>query len=136
MRYVPYEALGEEPNIIVDGPANAHTRITLSHWPYSPTAVALREDLSAQIVFRYLNESQWRVEADAVSNNHFDEDGLVSIFSILNPEAAQNQRDLLTDIAAAGDFGTYRYRNAARTTFVLSAFADADISPLDPGIFN
>jgi hypothetical protein len=101
-----------------------------------PTPVALREDLSAQIVFRYLNEREWRVEADAVSNNHFDEDGLVSVYSVLNPEAAQNQKDLLIDIAAAGDFATYRFRNAARTTFVLSAFADADISPLDPGIFK
>jgi len=136
MRYVPYEALGNEPNIIVDGPANSHTLITLSHWPYSPTPAALREDLSAQIVFRYLNEPEWQVKAEAVSNNHFDEDGLVSVYSMLNPEAAQNWKELLIDIAAAGDFGTYRFREAARTTFVLSAFADADVSPLDPGIFK
>jgi hypothetical protein len=136
MRYVPYEALGNEPNIVVDGPANSHTLITLSHWPFSPTPAELREDLSAQIVFRYLNEPEWQVKAEAVSNNHFDEDGLVSVYSILNPEAGQKWKELLIDIAAAGDFGTYRFREAARTAFVLSAFADADVSPLDPRIFK
>src|SRR5215467_3122596 len=130
MRYVAYEALGNERNIIVDGPANPHTRITLSHWPYSPTPAALREDVSAQIVFRYLDEPEWRVEAEAVSNNHFDEDGLVSVYSMLSPEAAQKDKELLIDAAAAGDFGTYRFRDAARISFVLSAFADPDTSPL------
>jgi len=136
VHYIPYDELGDRPNIIVDGAANPHTLITLSHWPDSDTPEVLKDDLSAQIVFRYLDRPESWVQADAVSNNHFDEDGLVGIFSLVNPDHAQRQRSLLIDVAAAGDFGTYRFREAARTTFVLSTFADPELSPLDAGIFK
>ncbi len=136
MRYVPYDELNDLPNIIVDGAANPHTLITLSHWPGSGTPAALKDDLSTQIVFHYLDQPDFWPAAEAVSNNHFDEDGLVGIYSLLQPAEAQRRRDLLIDIAAAGDFGTYRFREAARTAFVLSAFADPDTSPLDRGIFR
>ncbi len=136
MQYIPYHQLGDRPNLIVDGAANAHTLITLSHWPHSSTPDALRDDLSAQIVFRYLDRREFWVNTDAVSNNHFDEDGLIGIYSVLHPAEAQRRRELLIDVAAAGDFGTYRLREAARITFVLSAFADPDFSPLDAQIFH
>jgi len=134
--YVPYDELGDRPNIIVDGAANPHTLINLSHWPDNTTPEFLKDDLSAQIVFRYLDRPDSWVQADAVSNNHFDEDGLVGVYTLLNPDHAQRQRSLLIDVAAAGDFGTYRFREAARTTFVLSTFADPEFSPLDAGIFK
>jgi Family of unknown function (DUF6687) len=136
MRYVPYYELAHIPNIIVDGPANQHTRLILSHWPHSGTPWDLKADLSAQIVFRYLDRPDLNVQVDAVSNNHFDEDGLIGLFSILNPGAAQAQRDLLIDIAAAGDFGTFKFRDAAKIAFVIGAFADEETSPLPAGIFR
>ena len=136
MHYIPYDELGDRPNSIVDGAANANTRITLSHWPDNPTPEILKDDLSTQIVFRYLDRSEAWIQADAVSNNHFDEDGLVGIFNLINPDHAQRHRLLLIDVAAAGDFGIYRFREAARTTFVLSTFADPELSPLDAGIFK
>src|SRR5262245_39077012 len=136
MQYVPYDELGDRPNVIVDGASNPHTLITLSHWPNSPTPAALKDDLSTQIVFHYLDRPKVWVKADVVSNNHFDEDGLIGVYSLIDPSHAQRHRELLIDIAAAGDFGTYRFRSAARTTFVLSAFADPDLSPLDSSIFQ
>jgi hypothetical protein len=136
MRFVPYEELGDRPNIIVDGPANAHTVLTLSHWPQSATPDALRDDLSTQIVFRYLDGPEFHVDIEAVSNNHFDEDGLVGIYALLEPGDAGSRRPLLIDIAAAGDFATYRLRDAARAAFVLSAFGDPERSPLPPQIFR
>ncbi len=128
MRYVPYHKLRDTPNIIVDGAGNEHTQITLSHWPKSGTPWELKDDLSAQITFRYLKRPDLHVSADAVSNNHFDEDGLVSLYSMIHPEDAMQQEELLVDIAAAGDFGTYRLGDAARIAFVISSFADADTS--------
>jgi hypothetical protein len=136
MQYVPYNELGERPNIIVDGAANPHTVLTLSHWPESGTPDRLKDDSSTQIVFHYLDHPDLHVNADAVSNNHFDEDGLIGVYTLLNPAEAQSRRDFLNDIAAAGDFGTYRTRDAARVTFVISAFADAQRSPFDPAMFK
>ena len=136
MRYVPYHQLEELPNIIVDGSGNKHTVLVLSHWPHSGTLQELKDDLSAQIVFRYLDRPDLQVSAEAVSNNHFDEDGLVSLYAILNPEPAQRQRNLLIAIAAAGDFGTYQCREAARIAFTIKAWANPETSPLDATLFH
>lgn len=136
MRFVPYHRLAGIPNIIVDGAAHPDTRLTLSHWPQSGTSWNLKADLSAQIVFKYLDTPAAQVSVEAVSNNHFDEDGLIGIYTILNPHTAEEKRDLLIDIAAAGDFGTYRFRDAARISFVIAAHADASASPLSHDVFK
>jgi Family of unknown function (DUF6687) len=134
-RFVPYEELGSTPNIVVDGSGNAQTSITLSHWPKSGTPRALKADTSAEIVFNYLDAPAFHVAAEAVSNNHFDEDGLIGVFALLQPDDAMEMRDLLVDAARAGDFATYRHRRAACIAFTVSAFADAATSSLDPAIF-
>jgi hypothetical protein len=136
MKYVPYHLLSERPNVVVDGAANDHTVLALSHWPHSGTPVELAADLSAQIVLRYLDRPERHVSADVVSNNHFDEDGLVGVWAMVNPEDAPRRRDLLVDIAAAGDFGTFRDRRAARAAFTISAYADPDQSPLGTAVFG
>jgi hypothetical protein len=136
MRYVAYDELGTTPNVIVDGSRSSATRLVLSHWPHSGTPAALKDDLSAQIAFRYLDQPAFHVEAEAVSNNHFDEDGLVSVYVLTAPEAARADRDRLVDVAAAGDFGTYRHRDSARAVFVLAAYADPALSPLGGDLFR
>ena len=135
MRFLPYLS-ATIPNIIVDGAGNSHTVLTLSHWPKSGSPAELKGDTSTAIVFNYLDAPDYHVEADAVSNNHFDEDGLVGIFALLQPVFAQRHRDLLLDVAQAGDFGVFERRHAARIAFVLSAYADPDSSPLPADMFT
>jgi len=134
-RFVAYEQLGDTPNIIVDGAANPHTVLTLSHWPHSGTPAALLRDTSAEIAFAYLDDPGIQVGVDIVSNNHFDEDGLVAVFVLTRPQLAQAHRQLLIDVATAGDFGTYRERVAARIAFTISAYSHASSSPLPREIF-
>jgi hypothetical protein len=57
---------------------------------------------------------------DVVTNNHFDQDGLVGVYALLHPDHAMAHRALLEDVAAAGDFGTYRDRRAARISATIS----------------
>ena len=135
MRFVPYPS-ATIPNVIVDGARNGHTVLTLSHWPKSGSPAALRADTSTAIVFNYLDAPAYHVDAEAVSNNHFDEDGLVGIFALLQPDFAQRHRHLLLDVAQAGDFGVFERRDAARIAFVLSAYADPDSSPLPSDLFT
>jgi hypothetical protein len=135
MRFMPYERLDQSPNIVVDGSPSKGTVLTLSHWPKSGTLAHLKRDTSAAIVFAYLDSPSSHVAADIVSNNHFDEDGLVGIFTLIDPVTAQAHRELLLDAASAGDFGVYRRREAARIAFTISAYADAESSPLPAGIF-
>lgn len=136
MKFVPYEQAGDVPNIVVDGAATTNTLLTLSHWPKSGTPAALKRDTSAEIAFAWLNSPDFRVEAEAVSNNHFDEDGLVGIFALLQPEQALRHRELLIDAAQAGDFGVYKNRSAARIAMTLSAYADPASSPLPGAMFE
>lgn len=136
MKYVPWDELGGMPNVIVDGYPTKGTVLTLSHWPGAGTPEQLADDLSTQIVFRFLDRPDMAVDAQAVSNNHFDEDGLCGTFAMIDPDGAQQRRDMLIDIASAGDFGTYRMLDAARVALALSAYADEDHSPLSGEVFE
>lgn len=130
MKFVPYYDLVGPPNVIVDGLPTLGTVLTLSHWPGSGSPEDLRDDLSAQIVFRFLASRAPLSRVSAVSNGHFDKDGLVGILALLSADLALGYRDLLVDIASAGDFGVYRHRDAARITFAISTYESRDRSPL------
>jgi hypothetical protein len=137
MRYLPYQELSpSSPNIIVDGAPGPGTILTLSHWPKSGTPAALKRDTSTEIAFAYLDSPNSHVLAEAVSNNHFDEDGLIGIYALVDTQDALRDRDLLIDAASAGDFGVFRKREAARMVFTISAFADPETSPLPRDIFE
>ena len=130
MRYLPYETTDDVPNVVVDGSPNAATVLTLSHWPGLWAPPELRADLSAEMVFRYLDEGAGRHgDAEVATNNHFDQDGLVGLFALVDPDAALARRDQLIDLAAAGDFATYRHRSAARVSMLLSVLAESEDSP-------
>jgi hypothetical protein len=98
MHYVAFDELAGRPNVIVDGYPTEGTVLTLSHWVGAGTPEELADDLSTQIAFRYLDRPAMHVSADAVSNNHFDEDGLCGIFAVLHPHEALARRDRLIDV--------------------------------------
>jgi hypothetical protein len=157
LRYVPYHLLDGRPNVVVDGSPTRGTVLTLTHWPGYPAPAGLARDLSAQMAFAYLDAGgpYPRVDAAAMpeaaaairgvehvpsehdlrgpyaaSNNHFDQDGLVALLALTRPQEALSRRALLEDLAAAGDFATYRDRDAARLSMAIAAYADAERSPL------
>ncbi|HEY9774948.1 MAG TPA: DUF6687 family protein [Planktothrix sp.] len=136
MRYVPYHQLGTTDSIIVDGAPHSHTKLTLSHWPGNTTPPALKHDLSAGIVLNYLHAPQLHINVEAASNNHFDEDGLIGLWALLNSEEALEREELLLDVASAGDFGVFKDRDAARIAFILKAWTRPDVSPLNQSVFN
>jgi len=143
--YEPYESLDERPHVMVDGAARPSSVLTLSHWPQSPTPPELARDVSASIVFAYLRlvvssggrgpvsgSSALRRAigrgrlAEAVTNDHFDEDGLVSVFALVDPEAAFARADLLAAVATCGDFGVVDATEAARIAFAIAPLAEAE----------
>jgi hypothetical protein len=134
LHYVPYGQLhAGTPNVIVDGSPAPGTVLCLSHWPGIGSPARFAADLSAEMAFAYLDAFDLHAGASAVSNNHLDQDGLVSVFAVTKPDEALARRELLEEIARAGDFGVTRSRTAARISMTISAFADPDRSPLPGG---
>src|SRR5262245_21555464 len=132
MKFVPYHLLEERPSVILDGSPAPGTLLTVTHWPGYPPPAGVADDLSAQMAFRLLDRPDLLPEAaEAVSNNHFDQDGLVSIHALVDPDDAAPRRAFLEDVASAGDFAVARDRAAARLSMVLAALAKDDDLPAD-----
>lgn len=131
MRYVPYDALDGIPNVVVDGARHPDSVLVLSHWPKSGSPRELRDDLSAQIALHYLARPDLHVAADAVSNNHFDQDGLMSMYALVDPDGARARRDRVVDVARVGDFDRFEDRDSARIAWTIAALA-ADAAVTDP----
>jgi hypothetical protein len=135
-RYVPYKEVGAQRNIIVDGAPLPSTVLTLSHWPNNQTPNVLKRDTSTATVFAYLDTPELHQHVGIVSNNHFDEDGLFSMFALCQPECALRHRQLLIGGAMAGDFGVFSDRDGARLCFIIEAFTDKLMSPLPRTVFT
>lgn len=121
MRYEPYDLTFETPNVVVDGSPNPGTVLCLTHWPGIPYPPHLAHDHSAGIAFRYLDSGA--TDAEIVTNNHFDQDGLMATFALSNPAVAVPNRALVEDVASAGDFAVFRDRRAARVSTVIASWA-------------
>lgn len=118
------DEVGDRPNVMADGAALSSTVLTLSHWPGSSTPATLRHDLSAGMAFRYLRSRRRWPEAGAVTSDHFDQDGLVTVAALTAPEAALEEEDALLAVAEAGDFVRGGDRRAARVSFALASLAE------------
>ena len=128
--FVPREELAGAPNVVVDGPLLPGTVLSLSHWRDSGTPESLRDDTSALIVLRYLAAGAGGPEVHAVTNNHYDEDGLLAIWLLLErpPEGAP-ERALAVAAAEAGDFGTWTDPWAPRVAIASMAMAERGATP-------
>jgi hypothetical protein len=127
--YLEYNASRDVPNVVVDGSPNESTVLTLTHWPGIGQPTGLAADLSAQMAIRFVR-NEMAVDADVVTNNHFDQDGLVAMYAMIEPSEALRHQEVLIDVAAAGDFATYRHRQAARASMAIATYADPDRSPI------
>ena len=90
--YVPYAQAASAPNIVIDGTPNDNTVLPLSHWPRSGTPWKLKADTSVEVVFNYLDSPPDHVAVAPVTNDHFDEDGLIGLWCMIHPVAALERR--------------------------------------------
>ncbi|MCU1495143.1 MAG: hypothetical protein JWO62_2907 [Acidimicrobiaceae bacterium] len=125
------DELGERPHVVVDGGARPGTVLALTHWPSSPTPVELARDLSAEIALAYLDAPMWwSAVAEAVTNDHLDQDGLVALYALVDPSGALARAELIVEVARVGDFAVVRDEAAALVAFSLATLADPERTPL------
>src|SRR5436305_9646245 len=101
MRFKYYrDALADVPKLSVDGTVD--NAIHFSHWNGNRTPESVKADTSTEIALNVIaapNLEELTQGIDLVTNNHFDTDGVLSVWTMLNGERALALRDKL--IAAA-----------------------------------
>jgi hypothetical protein len=109
MRFEFYsDAINDVPKLSVDGTVD--NSIHFSHWEGNNTAAAVKADTSTEIALKLVaspNRDALTNGIELVTNNHFDTDGVLSVWTVLNGERALPYRDLLIAAAEAGDFSEY-----------------------------
>ncbi|MFT7462594.1 MAG: hypothetical protein ACI9EF_000935 [Pseudohongiellaceae bacterium] len=128
---------GADPahTVFVDGTTDGFR--SLSHWPGNTTPAPFKRDLSTQICLAWAAASpSERAELlgdfNEVANNHFDTDGVLSVFAVLFPEIALQHRDLMERAAATGDFGIWTGADALALELTIMSITQHPQSPLAP----
>jgi hypothetical protein len=101
-QFIPFGEVKEKKAIIVD---SMHPNgLVLSHWRGAPTPPEVRDDTSAAMVLHALRLNLPGLDLPYVTANHFDIDGFVGVWSLLHPEKALENEELLRQMALIGDF--------------------------------
>ncbi|RZL13477.1 MAG: hypothetical protein EOO62_08000 [Hymenobacter sp.] len=109
--FVPFGQLRQQPTIVVDS-TGLGAALTLAHWRGAATPAALRNDTSAGSCLRALHAPATPgLAAHAVTANHFDIDGFVGVWALLNPALALAHEPLLRLVATLGDFRELDWAN-------------------------
>jgi hypothetical protein len=121
MRFEYYhEGLANVPKLSVDGtvPNSVH----FSHWEGNETPASLKADTSTEIALNLAsaaNRDDLTQGIELVTNNHFDTDGVLSVWTVMVGERALPLRDRLIAAAEAGDFSAYTTPDGVRASIVI-----------------
>jgi uncharacterized protein DUF6687 len=133
MRFVAYtKDIDEVDKILVDG-NEAGRGLQLSHWPGNTTPRRLKADLSVEIALRFVTDPDHQALVrgrEIVTNDHYDTDGLLAAWVVLNPGVAADHAGALIAAAEAGDFYEFTNPDALKLDLTVQAFAEPGRSPL------
>lgn len=121
-----------------DGSADERYRegvdVELSHWRPNRTPLPYRADTSTEICLNFAARplpGDW----DVAINNHVDVDGVLSVFSLVEPELALAHREVLAQAATMGDFAGWGEAPAQRLfqslTLRLQELEARDTDPVE-----
>ena len=98
-----------KPSISCDGRIPGGATLELTHWTDNETPDELYADTSTEMALKLAQHSEYaEAMKDAwILNNHYDTDGVLSVWACLEPEKALEYSDLLIQGAEAGDFGEW-----------------------------
>jgi hypothetical protein len=121
MRFEFYHSgLDGVPKLSVDGTVSNSTHF--SHWEGNETPAELKADTSTEIALNLVgshNPNIFTRGIELVTNNHFDTDGVLSVWTVLKGEPALELRDKLIPAAEAGDFSEFPNESAVRVSIAI-----------------
>jgi hypothetical protein len=121
MRFEYYHAgLDDVPKLSVDG--TVANSIHFSHWQGNRTPLAVKADTSTEIALNLVGSPNARALTqgiELVTNNHFDTDGVLSVWTMLNGTRSLPLAARLIAAAEAGDFSEYSTEAGVRASIVI-----------------
>ncbi len=121
MRFEFYHAgLDDVPKLSVDG--TVANSVHFSHWEGNETPAQLKADTSTEIALNLVaapDRDELTRGIELVTNNHFDTDGVLSVWTVLGGERALELRDKLIPAAEAGDFSEFTNEAAVRASIAI-----------------
>ena len=134
MRFEFYHSgLENVPKLSVDG--TVENSVHFSHWQGNETPAEVKADTSTEIALKVVaspNKDALTQGIELVTNNHFDTDGVLSVWTMLNGEHALALRDKLIPAAEAGDFSEFTNEAAIRASIAIQG-SDQPITADDAG---
>src|SRR5882672_2459521 len=101
-------SLADVPKLSIDGTVG--NAIHFSHWKGNQTPAAVKADTSTEIALNLVsapNRDELTQGIDLVTNNHFDTDGVLSVWTMLTGKRSLDLREKLIAAAEAGDFSDF-----------------------------
>jgi hypothetical protein len=100
----------------------------VTHWPGNDTPEDLYADTSTEMALKLAKQRKDYTDLDTatVLNNHYDTDGVLSVWACLEPEKALQYELLLIQGAEAGDFGEWNSDEGVKLDCAVSAFWKPD----------
>ena len=121
MRFEYYHpGLDSVPKLSVDGTVS--NSVHFSHWQGNETPAQLKADTSTEIALNLVeapNRNELTRGIELVTNNHFDTDGVLSVWTVLTGPRALELREKLIPAAEAGDFSEFTNENAVRASIAI-----------------
>lgn len=102
-RFAPFGARVSDEHASCDGLV-AGAGLDLSHWAKNATPAHVKRDTSVEIALAYAKSAPDEAGRRPVANNHFDADGVLAVWCLLEPEVALAHESLVVAAAEAGDF--------------------------------
>src|SRR6266404_6946983 len=121
MRFEYYhDGLASVPKLSVDGTVD--NAIHFSHSKVNKTPASVKADTSTEIALNLVsapNREDLTQGIDLVTNNHFDTDGVLSVWTVLTGEPALELHSQLIAAAEAGDFSELSTEDGVRASIVI-----------------
>jgi hypothetical protein len=108
------------PKLSIDGTVD--NAVHFSHWRGNTTAAALKADTSTEIALNLVkspNYLEYTQGIELVTNNHFDTDGLLSVWTVLTGPKSLELHDKLVAAAEAGDFSEFSTVDGVRASIAI-----------------
>jgi hypothetical protein len=120
------DLLAHVPKLSVDGTVD--NAIHFSHWKGNETPASVKADTSTEIALNLVaapDRDELTKGIDLVTNNHFDTDGVLSVWTVLTGAPALKLHDKLIAAAEAGDFSEMSNEDGVRASIVIQGSESA-----------